>query len=327
MSFASTLEGFSGDDDDYIGSTIGGPVMIKYNDALREIASFNAVLQTELDWTLCTRVNDFFDEFQVVKDVRKRFDKTSQEYDQVRIKFLSLKKSAPTSVLVVAEKEMMAAKNSFERDRFNLMSSLARVESKRKYEFVEAISNTMEAHLRYFKQSYELLSKMEPYIKQVLSLTQISKEAAEKECLELDERMTCRLNPGSKSVSVILSIAFSRTPNWSVSPISNTTLPGVIPKQTLLRAPISPQSTHSQPFVDDPDSTRPAEAIPGGVLAEVDQLVTGGGLIAEHARPRLRPGARPRPGAADSAEPPRGDRGRHGEGEAGGSGAHQAGPP
>eukprot|EP00959_Pyramimonas_sp_CCMP1952_P239307 5000977-Pyramimonas_sp.AAC.1 len=83
----------------------------------------------------------------------------------------------------------MAAKNSFERDRFNLMSSLARVESKRKYEFVEAISNTMEAHLRYFKQSYELLSKMEPYIKQVLSLTQISKEAAEKECLELDERM------------------------------------------------------------------------------------------------------------------------------------------
>eukprot|EP00959_Pyramimonas_sp_CCMP1952_P079773 1668099-Pyramimonas_sp.AAC.1 len=64
MSFASTLEGFSGDDDDYIGSTIGGPVMIKYNDALREIASFNAVLQTELDWTLCTRVNDFFDEFQ-----------------------------------------------------------------------------------------------------------------------------------------------------------------------------------------------------------------------------------------------------------------------
>ena len=190
--FAETIEGFSGDVDDHVGSSIGGPVMRKYNTALKDIANFHGQLQSDLDGTLCTRTDSFFVDVQEVKDVRKRFDKATQDYDQVRVKFLSLKKGAPPSTLVETEKEMMAAKNSYERDRFNLMSSLASIESRKKYEFLEAISTTMEAHLRYFKRGYELLSEMEPYIQQVLSFTQVSKEAAEKESRELEERMVRR---------------------------------------------------------------------------------------------------------------------------------------
>ncbi|KAG6534914.1 hypothetical protein ZIOFF_008822 [Zingiber officinale] len=37
----------------------------------------------------------------------------------------------------------------------------------RRDEFLEAVSGTMDAHLRYFKQGYELLHQMEPYIHQV----------------------------------------------------------------------------------------------------------------------------------------------------------------
>ncbi|KAL5069929.1 hypothetical protein RYX36_020816, partial [Vicia faba] len=44
------------------------------------------------------------------------------------------------------------------------------IEVKKKYEFLESISAIMDAHLRYFKLGYDLLSQMEPYIHQVTSV-------------------------------------------------------------------------------------------------------------------------------------------------------------
>ena len=75
------------------------------------------------------------------------------------------------------------------------MTALSNVEAKKRFEFLEAVSGTMDAHLRYFKQvnscklflaysltvsaysyssftsslqGYELLHQMEPYINQVV---------------------------------------------------------------------------------------------------------------------------------------------------------------
>ncbi|KAL5671688.1 hypothetical protein ACJX0J_015994, partial [Zea mays] len=53
----------------------------------------------------------------------------------------------------------------------SLVTSLSHVEAKKRYEFLEAVSAMMDSHLRYFKQGYELLHQMEPYINQVRSLT------------------------------------------------------------------------------------------------------------------------------------------------------------
>lgn len=47
------------------------------------------------------------------------------------------------------------------------VTALSNVEAKKRFEFLEAVSGTMDAHLRYFKQGYELLHQMEPYINQV----------------------------------------------------------------------------------------------------------------------------------------------------------------
>ena len=75
------------------------------------------------------------------------------------------------------------------------MTALSNIEAKKRFEFLEAVSGTMDAHLRYFKQvlachhlhsdiswlctndiqttsaiffqGYELLHQMEPYINQV----------------------------------------------------------------------------------------------------------------------------------------------------------------
>ncbi|KAI3778662.1 hypothetical protein L2E82_08045 [Cichorium intybus] len=47
----------------------------------------------------------------------------------------------------------------------------------------------MDAHLRYFKQGYELLHQTEPYINQVLTYAQQSRERSNYEQAALNERM------------------------------------------------------------------------------------------------------------------------------------------
>ncbi|KAK9106385.1 hypothetical protein Syun_022396 [Stephania yunnanensis] len=63
------------------------------------------------------------------------------------------------------------------------------IEAKKKYEFLESFSAIMDAHLRYFKQGYELLNQMEPFIHQVLTYAQQSKEMANIEQDRLAKRI------------------------------------------------------------------------------------------------------------------------------------------
>jgi Arf-GAP/coiled-coil/ANK repeat/PH domain-containing protein len=72
-----------------------------------------------------------------------------------------------TTSLIPNLQDLHNAKSAFERCRFNLVHALSNIEAKKKYEFLESISAVMDAHLRYFKQGYELLSQMEPFIHQV----------------------------------------------------------------------------------------------------------------------------------------------------------------
>ncbi|KAI3764506.1 hypothetical protein L2E82_14515 [Cichorium intybus] len=69
------------------------------------------------------------------------------------------------------------------------VTTLSNVEAKKRFEFLEAVSGTMDAHLRYFRQGYELLHQMEPYINQVLTYAQQSQERSNYERAALNERM------------------------------------------------------------------------------------------------------------------------------------------
>jgi len=44
------------------------------------------------------------------------------------------------------------------------VAAFSNIEVKKRFGFLEAVSGTMDAHLRYFKQGYELLRQMEPCI-------------------------------------------------------------------------------------------------------------------------------------------------------------------
>ncbi|KAL8464394.1 hypothetical protein ACS0TY_034066 [Phlomoides rotata] len=161
-------------------------------------------------------------DLQDVKEAHKRFDKATVVYDQVREKFLSLRKSARLDIASALEEELHNARSTFEQTRFNLVGALSAVEAKKRFEFLEAVGNTMNAQLRYFKQGYELLSQMEPYINQVLAYAQQARQNSNYEQSALNERMqeymrqVVRENRRS-------SIGPNETPNEeSIQPISRS---------------------------------------------------------------------------------------------------------
>ncbi|CAN6211234.1 unnamed protein product [Urochloa humidicola] len=190
IAFASSLETFGGGHNDPISVAFGGPVMTKFTIALREIGTYKEVLRSQVEHMLNDKLLQFVDiDLHEMKDARKRFDKASLIYDQAREKYLSLKKGTRTDVATAVEDELHSARSSFEQARFNLVTSLSNIEAKKRFEFLEAVSGTMDAHLRYFKQGYELLHQMEPYINQVLAYAQQSRERSNYEQAALVERM------------------------------------------------------------------------------------------------------------------------------------------
>ncbi|XP_006343185.1 ADP-ribosylation factor GTPase-activating protein AGD3 isoform X1 [Solanum tuberosum] len=190
IAFASALETFGGGHNDPISVAFGGPVMTKFTIALREIGTYKEVLRSQVEHMLNDRLLQFVNiDLQDVKEARKRFDKASLIYDQAREKFLSLRKGTKSDVASLLEEELHNARSTFEQARFSLVTALSNVEAKKRFEFLEAVSGTMDAHLRYFKQGYELLHQMEPYINQVLTYAQQSRERSNYEKAALNEKM------------------------------------------------------------------------------------------------------------------------------------------
>nr|XP_043606551.1 ADP-ribosylation factor GTPase-activating protein AGD2-like isoform X2 [Erigeron canadensis] len=188
--FADSLEAFGGGQDDPVSVSIGGPIMSKFVSAFREIETFKELLRSQVEHLLVDRLAQFLaDDLQDTKDSRKRFDKATYAYDQAREKVASLKRSTRDEVVAELEEDLQNQKSAFERSRFNLVHSLMNIEAKKKYTFLESLSAIMDAHLRYFKLGYELLSQMEPFIHQVLTYAQQSKEQASIEQDRLAKRI------------------------------------------------------------------------------------------------------------------------------------------
>ncbi|XVE74526.1 hypothetical protein DITRI_Ditri12bG0023900 [Diplodiscus trichospermus] len=189
-SFADSLEAFGGGQDDPISVSIGGPIMSKFVNAFRELASYKELLRSQVEHVLVDRLTQFMTvDLQDAKESRRRFDKAINAYDQAREKFVSLKKNTREDIVAELEEDLQNSKSAFERSRFNLVNALMNIESKKKYEFLESMSAIMDAHLRYFKLGYDLLSQLEPFIHQVLTYAQQSKELANAEQDRLEKRI------------------------------------------------------------------------------------------------------------------------------------------
>ncbi|XP_019196132.1 PREDICTED: ADP-ribosylation factor GTPase-activating protein AGD3-like [Ipomoea nil] len=257
ISFASAIEIFGGGHDDPTSVAFGGPDMVNFAIALREIGTYKEVLRSQVERTLTEKLQHVaVVEIPQVKEARKRFDKANVIYDQAREKFLSLRKSTRLDIAVAIEEELYQSRSSFENARFHLFGALTSVEAKKKFEFLEAVTATMDAHLRYFKQGYELLNQMEPYINQLLAYSQKSRESYLSEQAALMERMeeyqkkvdedskrsfsACPIPPNPPNCDPIQS--FPRSSHKAIEAVMQSTVEGKV--QTIKQGYLSKRSSN-----------------------------------------------------------------------------------
>ncbi|KAG5019543.1 hypothetical protein JHK87_015398 [Glycine soja] len=153
IAIASALENFGGGHNDPLFVTLGGPIMTKFSIALREISTYKELLRSQAEHMLNDRLLNMLNvDILDVKEARRRFEKASLVHDQGREKFMSLRKSTRMDIATVVEEDLHNARTSLEEARFNLVSALHNVEAKKRFQFLEAATGVMDAHLRYYRQ-------------------------------------------------------------------------------------------------------------------------------------------------------------------------------
>mmetsp|Transcript_50681 Transcript_50681/g.162214 ORF Transcript_50681/g.162214 Transcript_50681/m.162214 type:complete len:463 (-) Transcript_50681:293-1681(-) len=188
--WVGSLDTLVGTHDDEESVAIGGPVMAKYSEVLRELADHRQILSAEVGSHMVARLEVFSQStLGEVKEMRRRFDKMSEQYDKQRSRYLDMKKGAKAESLASAEMELRNARASCESARFALALHLTRIEHLKKVELLEAVTTSMDAHMRFYRQGYELLQGLEPYLQEVLAVTAAQKAAVAREHAELEERV------------------------------------------------------------------------------------------------------------------------------------------
>lgn len=185
LRFADCLEVFC-DGDDEESLLIGAPILARYAQTLRELASFIELLRTQLELflgePLQQRLNEFDDD---IRQARKQVSQRSSEYNNVRLRHLGHRTSlsSPWSGSKTAasspdktQKSLLQARVDADDARFALARKLLEARCQTRYEFLESISSAMASVSKFFEHGQDVAKTVEPYIQETLQLAVRLKE-------------------------------------------------------------------------------------------------------------------------------------------------------
>eukprot|EP00951_Prasinocladus_malaysianus_P000813 scaffold5752_cov45-Prasinocladus_malaysianus.AAC.1 len=69
-----------------------------------------------------------------------------------------MRKKTKQDVLEKQASELAAARNEYEEARFSAAKKLAQVDIRRKYEFLDPLASSMEAHMHFFRRGMDLFT-------------------------------------------------------------------------------------------------------------------------------------------------------------------------
>mmetsp|Transcript_18510 Transcript_18510/g.51848 ORF Transcript_18510/g.51848 Transcript_18510/m.51848 type:complete len:859 (-) Transcript_18510:217-2793(-) len=156
--FASALETVCVDNDEDLVAM--GPFVT----VLNQLASFHRTLHTQMEELLVEPLQRWHTFLSDTKELRKKLDKCGLDYEEQRSRYLGMKKKTKQEVVEKQAADLKAARSEFEEARYSMASKLVVVDVRRKYEMVEALTSTMEAHMHFFRRGNDLFTGLEPKI-------------------------------------------------------------------------------------------------------------------------------------------------------------------
>ena len=176
------------DDDEQERLKLGGPVISRFVQSMRELSSFIELLRTQVQIVMCDRLEHHSGQaLERVKQCRKAVQQRNAEYDAVRSKHLGHRKllsnfdggmkrgegeasglrgrkESGHAVGGDGGKKLMQCRVQADEARYDLARALVEAKGQFRYELLESVANVMQAHAKYFEHGHAVAGNMSGYI-------------------------------------------------------------------------------------------------------------------------------------------------------------------
>jgi len=143
-------------------------ILIKYATSLQEVERSRRILNSHINEMFIEPLEAFAkNEILPLKEVKKVFEKASNEADTAIVKYMN--KKPKDSTISEASFEVSETRREFHFRYLDYVSRLNELEAKKKFEFMEYILALMFTESSFYHQSYETMKDLEPHMKDVTS--------------------------------------------------------------------------------------------------------------------------------------------------------------
>ncbi|OZJ04193.1 hypothetical protein BZG36_02187 [Bifiguratus adelaidae] len=168
---AAELTNFSNQDGDPIVVT----ALQKFSKSIADVERSRNMLQSHIRDMFIEPMEKFVrEEIGPVKDMRKRFEKASDEVDGALNRYMA-KKTKDTNIEEAAAELAIARKDLHARS-LEYSIKMNDLQARKKFEFMEFILAYMYTDSAFYHQSYEFLRELDPYMRDLTGLLQDSRQ-------------------------------------------------------------------------------------------------------------------------------------------------------
>lgn len=184
----------------------------KFGKSMFEVEKSRNMLNTHVVDTFITPLDAFIrNTVAPLKELRKKFEKSSDDVDSALSKYMSKKPKDPT--LSESAKELADNRKLFHKSYMEYVSKLNDIEAKKKVDYMENVLAYMYSESAFHHQSYEILKDLEPYMRDLTGLLHDSRQRYEEEVQEglvyqkiCEENAAEQYNPLQPSSNVIVNV-------------------------------------------------------------------------------------------------------------------------
>jgi hypothetical protein len=176
------------------------PVLVRFGRTVDEIQGYQDIFLESLENVFAAPMEAFAKrEFKEMRKSRKEVQRSRDEYESTMSKYLQLNAKSQQDKVDTQEVDLAQTRRRFELARFDQVSNLNQLETKKKFQLVERVCSALYAHLGFFHQCHELVAVLEPTMNQLnQQLTQARREFAQEQRLWSAKRqqLEIKLNRG-----------------------------------------------------------------------------------------------------------------------------------
>lgn len=166
-------------------------LLSKFGDIFEEIESYREAVLLSLETTFSAPMEEFVKrEVKEIKKLKTRVQQCSEDYELLLSKFLALKPDIDSEIIHQKEEELAMIKNKFELCRYDLVTELNSLETKKKLQLCERICSALYTNLGYFHQCHTLVATVEPAMRQLTAEVSLARKDFTRELMLRNAKRT-----------------------------------------------------------------------------------------------------------------------------------------